>query len=104
MEQGSHICEEEAALSLSEIQHGSEPDSQQLRLLGHVAPCNGRERLQSVPHCDSCLLLHGVRVMQQQCQDSPKQDCPVTFQKFLQDSCLQMQAVIECRRTCLTRG
>ncbi len=44
----AYICEEEAALSFSEIQHSSEPDSQQLRLLSHVAPRNRRERLHHI--------------------------------------------------------
>ena len=43
-----YICEEEAALPLPEVQHGPEPDPKQLRLLGHVTPCNCRERLHHI--------------------------------------------------------
>ena len=41
----AHVCEEKAALSLLEVQHGSEPDPQQLCFLGHVTFCNCGKRL-----------------------------------------------------------
>ena len=42
----SHICKQEAALALAGVQHGAQPDAQQLRLPGQVAPDYCRKHLQ----------------------------------------------------------